>query len=174
MSPNIRLTKHGRWASTGRVLFHSETGTEGGWWAFETSDLHYRHGTDDLVDGECPWGENHCPVSLGHYHLHARYEGLRVLKDGDGIAIIDEKNPYLGAILREDSLQFSEMTVFEESVFCLWTHNHPIRPSIPVETWAFFFMNEFQAILQTDEFPFMDEEGWRARWSSELDSSPTD
>lgn len=71
----------------GSLEFHSETGTEGGYYAI--IDHRGVHGKDDLVKGECPWyvGQDvprgYCPVVDGSYHAHARYEGQFIIGEED-------------------------------------------------------------------------------------------
>lgn len=147
-----------RWVSWGRLDFFSETGTEGGYWAIQSSDPFYSHKEEDLVDRECPWKISGCPVALGYYHTHSKYEGLRILKDDDAFIIHSED---FIPILTVNSLKLSEFTVFEESALGFRTHNHPISPDIPVSLWMYLFLKELPAMLATKEFPFGDEEGYR-------------
>jgi hypothetical protein len=143
------------WAASGFLEFHSETGTEGGFWAFQSDDPKYRHTLDDLVGGNCPWrGTSYCPAKESRSGEHCRYEGLHVLENGDSLGLLD---PDYGHLIHFfDDLQFSKMTSYEEGVGGLATHNHPVSPAIPVEIWAHFFFKSYPGILLTKEFPFME------------------
>lgn len=165
----LNINKNGRWVSSGNLEFFSETGTEGGYWAFSSDDAYYKHFRDDLVDGNCPWG-GECHTSRGGHHTHAKHEGLYILKNGDGLSILSED--YLPTpLVREDALQFSDWTLYEEGSRGLAVHNHPIVPPIPLELWGYLFMKELPGYLITDEFPFRDEEGWRASKTEDDDDN---
>lgn len=168
MMTYIKKNKKGRWVSGGNLEFYSETGTEGGYWAFASENVFYRHSEEDLIDGQCPWGESYCPPKDGSYHTHAKHEGLHILRDGDGLLIFDHGYNH-PALVREESLEFSKFTIFEESSRGMWAHNHPIRPNIPLELWGHLFIDEYPAILITDKFPFMDQEGYE-KFHSEVEN----
>lgn len=104
----------------GVLHFHSETGTEGGYWAFQDE----RHITPNLTrfsckkcgaywdkghdpvgptaethpEGEsCGWGEPYCAPGAHDFQLVSpedwSYEGLHVLENGDKLTIFDKDDP---------------------------------------------------------------------------------
>jgi hypothetical protein len=106
----------------GLLHFWSETGTEGGYWAFQDERF------IDPASRDWPFGR-------------WRYEGLWVLKDGDELAIFDKYNPrreiWRGAIrLREHAL-------FTESAGGMWIHAD--QEGVPRDKWAEWFMSGYPA-----------------------------
>src|SRR5688500_10380958 len=81
----------------GHLEFYSETGTEGGYWAFY--DTRFGHGGEPCEAKYCPMKFRELENEPGKYTLdgtgkrssefHADYEGLYTLKDGDWLDILD-------------------------------------------------------------------------------------
>jgi len=106
----------------GVCTFHSETGTEGGHWAFQDS----RH-----IHGE-----------------HWSYEGLHILKDGDFLTIYSR---FYWIFFRRKVVKWTGKIsllyypVFTESVNGMWIHAG--QEGVDRETWAKYFLYEFPAKL---------------------------
>lgn len=124
----------------GNLMFHSETGTEGGYWAMQ--DRCHVHTA--LVDGKCPWGSVYCPVARGVYHEHARYEGLHVLKNGDYLKV------FRGAdVVWEGEINLIHHSIFTEDVGGLWIHADQF--GVDRNEWASMFFNEMNCELVTND-----------------------
>ncbi len=128
----------------GKLEFHSETGTEGGYWAIQTDDS--LHGTEELVDGKCPWTPGRCPVEAGDWHQHATYEGLLVLRNGDELFVFEEDGStpkWKGAI------ELVQHPLFSEDAFGFWIHAD--QAGTNREEWAEMFFKELPATLVRTE-----------------------
>ena len=108
----------------GVLHFFSETGTEGGSWAFQDERFI-------------------TPPTKSHPDEQWSYDGLHVLKDGDELTIYDKKHPK--KVVWQGTISLTPFTVFKDDAFGMWIHNDQI--GIDRETWAKFFMNENPAKL---------------------------
>ena len=98
---------------------HSETGKEGGYWAFQDS----RHIS---ADGR-----------------HWSYNGLHVLKDGDRLTIFDKENPK--QIVWSGEISLIQHPLFSQHAFGMWIHAD--QKGIEREKWATWFFKEYPAEL---------------------------
>jgi len=106
----------------GVCYFHSETGTEGGYWAF--AEKKYKYVSPEGYEG---WA----------------YEGLHILKDGDYLKIFSLGNPTV--VVWEGTISLIPYPPFTESAFGFWIHAD--QEDIDRETWAAYFLYEFPAEL---------------------------
>lgn len=97
--------------------FYSETGTEGGLWAFQDSDYMSPQG----------WS----------------YEGLHILENGDRLTIFSPDNP--ARIVWSGVISLRPHPLFTESVFGCWIHAD--QEGVDRETWATYFFEEYPAEL---------------------------
>lgn len=160
----------------GVLVFHSETGTEGGWYAFQ--DEKFMGIPDDTencakcgymrkyVEEEEAAGREIIPSSeslkygLGicNYADHewkllfpkgrSSYEGLHMLKDGDHLRI---RQPDTYEILWQGNVLFTRNTDLytEDSqahVHGMWVNQEP-NVGVDRETWAEWFISEYPADL---------------------------
>jgi len=106
-------------ALNGVAFFWSETGTEGGHWAFQ--------------DGQHP--------PLGQQFS---YEGLHVLHDGDYLTIYDKADPQ--KIVWEGKIALDSLALFTETTTDgLWIHAD--QQGVDRKTWEKFFLEEYPAKL---------------------------
>ena len=117
---------------TGVLHFHSETGTEGGHWAFQEDN--FIRPTDDL---------ERFPGGVEWY-----YAGLHVLHDGDKLEIFD--NELDDELLWSGEIKLIQHKLFSEDAFGLWIHAD--QSGIEREAWAKWFMDRKPArITLTDK-----------------------
>jgi hypothetical protein len=107
----------------GLLHFWSETGTEGGYWAFQDERF------IDPASRDWPFGR-------------WRYEGLWVLKDGDELAIFDRYNPT--RVVWRGAIRLHEYALFTESARGMWIHAD--QEDIPRDRWAEWFMSGYPAV----------------------------
>ena len=101
---------------------HSETGTEGGHWAFQDKKF-------ISADGK-RWS----------------YEGLHILKNGDRLIIYDPKYPRkMRKILWSGIINLKYYPLFTESASNQWIHSDQI--GVPRKKWARWFLKEYPATL---------------------------
>ncbi len=108
----------------GVCYFHSETGTEGGFWAFQDNAFIF-------------------PSELGSHRGAWLREGLHLLKAGDRLTIYAKDEPT--RVVWTGVIEFVWHPPFKQSVFNCWIHNDQV--SIYRETWARWFFDEFPAEL---------------------------
>lgn len=127
----------------GHLLFHSETGTEGGWYAF--LDDRYIHGGN--TGDPCPWGSEGCPVEIGQFHEHVSYEGLHRLRNGDYLTVRDTT----GAVLFDGEVRLVRRTDVYRSetatIFGWWVNQEP-DVGVDREIWARWFFDDLPATLR--------------------------
>lgn len=123
----------------GKIHFFSETGTEGGSWAFQ-DEAHIK------PDGS--WS----------------YDGLHILKNGDHLTIL---NPQDGDPIWDGIISLEQFPVFSQAINNLWVHS--AQKGISKQTWMDWFSNEYPAVLEKyedrfytelpyDEFNYFEEE----------------
>jgi hypothetical protein len=103
----------------GFVHFFSETGTEGGYWAFQD--------------------ESHIDTHSGQWS----HEGLRILEDGDQIAIYEKGDPT--RIAWKGVIKLIPYGVFTQHVYGFWIHADVAGQNR--ENWASYFFEEYPAEL---------------------------
>lgn len=129
----------------GKLLFHSETGTEGGHWAVQ-DDAHV-HGITGLDEGgRCPWGEQWCPVQRGDWHEHARYEGMHFLRDGDRLTVFDHDGK---TVKWQGEVELIRHRPFTEDARGVWINSD--QAGTPRLDWADMFFAEMPCELERDE-----------------------
>jgi len=102
----------------GVLFFHSETGTEGGYWAFQDS----RH----IQENGASWS----------------YEGLHILENGDHLTIY---HPDEGKEVWSGVINLKQYPLFTEDASGLWIHEEQI--GIGRDVWAEYFFQEYPAKL---------------------------
>lgn len=105
--------------------FHSETGTEGGFWAFQD---------EKFISPPC------AEFPKGQWS----YKGLHILKDGDRLTIYD-KNDYQKVVWR-GVIKLKQYSVFTQDAFGLWIHTD--QEGLDRKVWARYFFDEHPAILE--------------------------
>ncbi len=159
----------------GVLSFHSETGTEGGYWAFQDERFIQKNvprgyckkcgkwlrdqkgalmvlSVDEISVDEAT-GEFKAPrrpECIPDAHEEAigdawSYEGLYPLKDGDHLKIFSKENP--DQVVWEGTIQLREYPVFTEHVLGMWIHADQVK--VNRETWARWFMDGYPAELDT-------------------------
>lgn len=103
----------------GILFFYSETGTEGGYWAFQDSKY--------ISEDRKRW----------------LYNGLHILDDGDSLKILSPQNN--SEIVWSGIIRLRKYPVFTESVFNFWIHAD--QEGIDREVWAEYFFKEYPAEL---------------------------
>jgi len=102
----------------GVLFLHSETGTEGGYWAFQ--DLKY-------ILSKNRWS----------------YEGLHILEDGDNLTIYNPDNK--AEVVWSGVIALKQHPLFTESASGLWIHAD--QAGIDRDVWAEYFFKEYPAKL---------------------------
>lgn len=127
----------------GTLMFYSETGTEGGYWALQ--DGAFTHTADDLVNGECPYEfEDSCPVLDGVSDVHSKYEGLHGLKQGDRLKIFNPGESRAN-LYWQGTVDLGNDPLFQNDVWGVWVHNQPV--DIERDFWAKPFFEGYKALL---------------------------
>lgn len=151
---------------TGTLQFHSETGTEGGYWAFQDGrGVHY---AEDLVDDKCPWGEDYpmqldgeteityaCPANPRYWRgsdcppermAHATYYGLVMLDSGDHLTVYDKND--MTHVIFDGPVRLEQQDPYaptSDSAGGLAIHSTPVGQD--TDAWAEMFFNEHPAVL---------------------------
>jgi hypothetical protein len=150
----------------GVLCFHSETGTEGGYWAFQDG----RHITTRVEtrcrrcgswwnpeigeepDGDDPIGDTGFVTRSCKKGEHDvgdvvvpswSYEGLNVLKDGDVLTIFDKADPT--TVVWSGTIEFKGHPLFTEEADGYWIHADQV--GVLRDTWARWFFEEYPAEL---------------------------
>ena len=126
----------------GRLHFFSETGTEGGWYAWQDDAYIHRFGEPCFSVGAMA---QTCPVADGSSDEHWGYEGLRMLHDGDYLVVYDRDGA--AELFRGDVVLTRREDVYESAdatVFGLWVNQEPAAVlGVDREQWASWFLHEF-------------------------------
>jgi hypothetical protein len=109
---------------TGVCHFFSETGTEGGHWAFQ--DAAYI-----------------TPAGPGRSHPSWSYEGLHILEDGDRLTIFDREDGSM--VVWKGEISLVQHPLFTEDAFGFWIHAD--QRGIERERWGKWFFGEYPAEL---------------------------
>jgi hypothetical protein len=102
----------------GILHLFSETGTEGGFWAFQDSNY--------ISQDNKSWS----------------YDGLHILKDGDQLTIY---NPQNNQEIWSGNIDLIPYKPFKETAGQFWIHAD--QKNIERETWAEYFFKEYKAKL---------------------------
>lgn len=114
----------------GELFFHSETGTEGGLWAFQDEDF-----IVSVDDAELPSPDEEAELYL--------YEGTHILENGDYLKIFDKENPE--EVVWEGEISLKQYRPFTENIFEFWIHAD--ENGVPRKIWARWFMDGYPAEL---------------------------
>lgn len=154
----------------GVCCFHSETGTEGGYWAFQDSRFitknvprpyckkcgkylgHQQY--ENLkaikvlpVTGEILRGKEPLECPEGQHEREVgdswSYEGLHILENGDQLTIFFPDNPT--QVVWSGTISLRRHSLFTENAFGLWIHAD--QEGIEREVWTTYFLKEFPAEL---------------------------
>ena len=107
----------------GVLHFWSETGTEGGHWAFQDKNF-IEPPTED-------WP-----------HEKWSYEGLHVLENGDQLTIFSKDH---GGVVWSGVIRLKQHPLFTESARGMWIHTD--QEGIDRNVWARWFMEGYPATL---------------------------
>jgi len=130
----------------GVLTFFSETGTEGGLWAFQDS----QHMQKNVPKGYCKkcgiYLRDSQPACLDGDHEELigdawSYDGLHILKNGDELTIYDpdDEEVWSGVI------NLQQYPVFTEHVNNFWLHADQI--GVERDVWAEYFFERYSAKL---------------------------
>lgn len=108
----------------GFLLFWSETGTEGGYWAFQ--DKRY------IFSSTKDWP-----------HERWSYDGLHVLEDGDTLIIYSKEDP--AKVIWTGTIKLKLHQLFTEHARGMWIHAD--QEGIDRETWSKWFFDKYPAKL---------------------------
>ncbi len=101
----------------GLLFFHSETGTEGGYWTIQDSKYISEDGKQ--------WS----------------YDGMHILENGDVLTIFSQTNPQ--KIIWTGEIHLLQFAPFTAEVFGFWTHGYQI--GVEMEAWAKYFFENYPA-----------------------------
>lgn len=136
-------------AIPGRLVFHSETGTEGGWYAWQDDANSHGGSKGD----PCPWGTPGCPVTDGRSDEHWLYEGLHLLHNGDELRVFHD-----GAVRWEGTVKLVvRHDVYESDdavVHGLWINQEP-DVGMDREEWASMFIRGYRCEVTPVYGPFL-------------------
>jgi hypothetical protein len=154
----------------GLCHFHSETGTEGGYWAFQDSQFITKNVpreyckkcgkyldpqewenlkvtrvlplTQEVLDGEEP---SECPEGQHEREIGDSwsYEGLHVLENGDHLTIYSPEDS--DEIVWQGTISLRQHPLFTENASGLWIHAD--QKGVDRETWATWFFKGYPAKL---------------------------
>jgi hypothetical protein len=154
----------------GVLVFHSETGTEGGYWAFMDEKfmnipseamtcidcgLYWTPGMSKKV--RCPDDKFYRKVDelctqRGSHNFELTYpdgswsyDGLHTLKSGDHITVYEKDDPT--KVLWDGTIDLTEFTVFENSISGLWIHNY--QKNVDQDFWMNMFLYEHPVEVET-------------------------
>lgn len=153
----------------GILYLHSETGTEGGYWALQ-DERFITENTTHFVCKKCHryWNKEKDPdgpeviADISHskrwcapgtheFELTSKEswsrEGLHFLKDGDHLTIYSKENP--SEAVWEGTIQLRQFPLFTEHALGLWIHADQV--GVARETWSKWFAKENPAQLVTLE-----------------------
>ncbi|HEY4520143.1 MAG TPA: hypothetical protein VJH33_03895 [Candidatus Paceibacterota bacterium] len=153
----------------GVCCFHSETGTEGGYWAFQDETFitknvprdyckkcgKYldREGSLKIMVVKMPRaGEaleaTRLPMCPDGQHEREisdvwSYAGLHILKNGDHLTIFSPDNPT--QVVWSGTIHLRQHSLFSEDAFGLWIHAD--QSGVTRNEWATYFLKEYPAEL---------------------------
>ena len=155
----------------GVLTFHSETGTEGGYWAFQDArfispnttrfhckicgiywDKEKNSEAEILERGETfnrerPGGKTYCDRAAHQFQLvwpeNWSYDGLHILEDGDFISIY---SPYDGDVVWEGLIKLKQYPLYQEDLGGCWIHAD--QEGVERTLWGQWFIHGYQARLK--------------------------
>ena len=142
-----------------RTVFHSETGTEGGFWAVQ-DEAWIKPNTTRFYCTKCHlyWDKSRDvdePVRVGEYCQPGQhdfklvspedwsYEGLHVLHDGDELTVYGDHDE----VLWEGTIRLVQYDQFTQHAGGWWIHAD--QEGVDRIEWARLFMTEHRAVLRT-------------------------
>ncbi len=148
----------------GFLELFSETGTEGGYWAFQderfiTPNNHLyvcrnchklwdknrnQNGPPDTSAAGCQPKEHEFVLNPESFYS---YEGLVYLQNGDQLTIFDKGDGK--TVVWSGTISLKEYGVFKEDAFGFWIHAD--QNGVPRETWARWFFQSYPAELVPSE-----------------------
>ena len=108
----------------GVLHFWSETGTEGGYWAFQDKKFIY-------------------PPTPDWPHERWSYDGQHVLRNGDALVIYSKDEPR--RTIWSGEIELIQYPMFTESAHGMWIHTD--QKGVGRDTWAKWFIEEYPALL---------------------------
>ena len=140
----------------GVLTFHTETGTEGGFWAFQDERfikqnhpfgyckkcgiyLQYAEDHPDKLSEKQRWCDHEEYVGE-----RWDYEGLHILHTGDSLKIYSKDKSE--KVIWDGEINLQEYPPFEEDVFGFWIHSDQVGEKR--EKWAEPFFKEYPAELE--------------------------
>jgi hypothetical protein len=141
---------------TGRLLFHSETGTEGGWYAFQSHAPGHAHSYDQPCFYVAASADS-CPTLMTDEHgkrltdWHYSYDGLMRLRNGDRLVVKGQDG---SSVVWEGEVQLEGLPLFSHGVGPYWVNQIPagISKDSPEEiTWASMFFDGMPAELTRED-----------------------
>lgn len=154
----------------GVCCFHSETGTEGGYWAFQDGQFITKNVprpyckkcgkyldsqqyenlkvtkvlpvTEEVIEGKEP---PECPEGQHEREVGDSwsYEGMHILENGDQLTIFSLDNPT--HVVWSGTISLRQHPLFTEAAFGPWIHAN--QEGIDREVWATYFLKEYPAEL---------------------------
>jgi hypothetical protein len=124
---------------TGRLEFHSETGTEGGYWAVFDTRFSHRQGEPCFTGARNCWAYHPANPS----GEHAGYEGLLVLRNGDELTIYE---PDGEAVEWAGVIDLIQHPLFTEDANGMWIHAD--QRGVARSRWAEWFFDERPCALR--------------------------
>jgi hypothetical protein len=154
----------------GVCCFHSETGTEGGYWAFQDSRFITKNVprpycrkcgkyldpqkyenleitrvlplTQEVLDGKEP---SECPDGQHEREIGDSWseDGLHILKNGDRLTIFSPENS--SQIVWSGTISLRQYPPFTKDVFGFWIHAD--QKGVKRKTWAAYFFKKHPAEL---------------------------
>lgn len=118
------MKKKNRQVLRGVCFLHSETGTEGGYWAFQ--DKRFM-----------------TPPSKKFPSGQWSYKGLHILEDGDRLTIYDKQNRR--KVLWRGVIRLNQHPLFTESAFSFWIHADQV--GVERDILARWFLEDYPATL---------------------------
>lgn len=145
----------------GVCFFWSETGTEGGYWAFHDTRFTvpsfakvcrrcHLYWADNCDAAPAPTDPQHCPpgthdwMPMNEAREEWLYGGLHVLKNGDQLTIFSKEYPH--KVLWKGEIHLEHLGLFQEDAFGFWIHDDQV--GMDRETWAEYFLKEYPARLE--------------------------
>ena len=130
----------------GVLFFHSETGTEGGFWAFQDSRYIQNNGSSGNL-GDLVEQKNSFEGEQEEIEERWDYKGLHILQNGDYVTIYHPENKkeiWSGKIHLKEYELFTEFVT--DDGFDYWIHADQL--GIDRSVWAEYFFKEFPAKLK--------------------------
>lgn len=176
----MKLLKHPKTKIMHGILtFHSETGTEGGWYCFVDSAGMYPntefftctkcnlfwHKKDgdpnqlnhtELEDNNLEVNNNGPLCEWGSHDFKAKpelswsYDHLHYLKNGDRLTVYNKEDKNI--VLFSGKVQLESVEHFTYTIFGYWVNQKPAEAmGVREHSWALWFFQEYEAVLVRPE-----------------------